>query len=276
MPLCHRDHTPESISLQQRSVAKVQLSLLDCLPSRERGPGCWAGPAPCHPRAAQGCGSSRHLWPHAGDSWLPGPAYASPSEQPPPPPTALWLNILLVYRNSALLTPPRPAAAAGELLEFPAQPDSAQSSCTFLPPLRCGVWNASGRKLGILPSGPVVIPHTLSPVQNLFLIFTPPWARHAHCWSPDACSASRSASRLCVGVGWYGVEVGVLGCFPSIYGRQMESLRHSSIIPPGKGWEHLESSRRALTHPAASLTSYSWLSFPSDKKRAASVGSGRW
>lgn len=92
----------------------------------------------------------------------------------PTSPTALWLNILLVYRNSALLTPPRPAAAAGELLEFPAQPDSAQSSCTFLPPLGCGVWNASGRKLGILPSGPVVIPHTLSPVQNLFLIFIPP------------------------------------------------------------------------------------------------------
>lgn len=33
-----------------------------------------------------------------------------------------------------------------------------------------------------------------------------------------------------------------------------------SIIPLGKRWEHLESSGRALTHPAASLTSYSWLS----------------
>ena len=48
-----------------------------------------------------------------------------------------------------------------------------------------------------------------------------------------------------------------------------------SVIPPGKGQEHLESSGRALTHLAASLTSYSWLSSPSDKERAASVGSGQ-
>lgn len=57
-------------------------------PCWERGPGGRASSS-CHPRAAQGCGSSRHLWPHAGDSWLPGPARACPSKQPPPPPQAL-------------------------------------------------------------------------------------------------------------------------------------------------------------------------------------------
>lgn len=46
MPLCHRDHTPESISLQQRSVAKVQLSLPDSVLGG--GPGCWAGSVPWH------------------------------------------------------------------------------------------------------------------------------------------------------------------------------------------------------------------------------------
>lgn len=274
MPLCHRDHAPESISLQQRSVAKVQLSLLDSL----LGEGPWGlgRVRTLSPTSCSGVWEQRSPVATCGGQLVTGTRSSLSFKTTPTSPTTPPGQTSSAFTETlGLLTPPRLAAAAGEVLEFPAQPDSAQSSSTFLPPLGCGLWNPSGRRLGVFPSGPVVSPRTLTPVPNLFLLFTPPRARHALRWSPDACSASRSASRLCAGGGWYGVEVGVLGCFPSIYGRQMESLRHSSIIPPGKGWEHLESSRRALTHPAASLTSYSWLSSPSDKKRAASVGSGR-
>lgn len=162
----------------------------------------------------------------------------------------------------------------GEVLAFPAQRDSAQSPGTPLPLLGCRVWHPGGRRLGApiaFPSGLVVIPRTPSPAPNLFLFFIPHGQRmlSAGPWLL-AWSAGRSASRLCAGRGWYGVEVGVLGCFLLF----VAGGWNPSVIPLGKGWEHLESSGRAMTHPAASLTSYSWLSSPSDKERTASVGSG--
>lgn len=138
MPLCHRDLTPESISLQQCSVAKVRLRLLGAL----LGEGCWVLGRVCALSPVSCAGLWEQLSPVATCRGT-----AAYQDRPKPllhnsphlPHKPWWLNILFIYRNLGLLTPPRPAAAAGEVLEFPAQPDSAQSSSTFLPPLGCGV-----------------------------------------------------------------------------------------------------------------------------------------
>lgn len=86
-----------------------------------------------------------------------------------------------------------------------------------------------------------------------------------------ALPAGQQAGWVLEGVGM-GLRLGFWGVFLLF----VADGWNPSVIPPGKGREHLESSGRALTHPAASLTSYSWLSSPSDKERAASVGSDQW
>lgn len=229
----------------------AELVGLPAAPCCERGRGCWAGSAPYHPRAGRGCGCSRHLWPHPGESRLPGSAQASPSKHIPPPPP---LHLLAKHpprlpKLQAYSHLPGWLQLPGEVLVFPAQPDSAQSLCTPLSLLGRGVWYPGGRRLGApiaFASGPVVISCIPSPAPNLFLFFIP-HGQGMLSAGPRllACSASRSASRLGAGGGWYGVEVGVLGCFSSICGRRMESLRHS----PGEGtgtsgeqWESIDSS----------------------------------
>lgn len=114
------------------------------------------------PRAAQGVGAALTCGHMQGTAGYQDPLEPVLQNNPHLPRSPSWLNILRLYRNPGLThaSPAGPAAAAGEVLEFPARPDSARSSSTFLPPLECGLWNPSGRKPGVFPSGPVVIPRT--------------------------------------------------------------------------------------------------------------------
>ena len=271
MPLYHGDRAPQSITLRQCFAAEVQLSPWDSLllgRACRLSPTCWLGTR----------GATVALCPWVGDSRLPGPAQTSPStETPPPPPCHLLAkHPLRLPKLRAYSHLPGWLQLPGEVPALPAQPDSAQSPGTPLPLLGCGVWHPGGRRLGApiaFPSGRVVMSRAPSPATNLFLLFIP-HGQGMLSAGPRllACSAGRSASRWCAGRGWYGIKVGVFwGVFPLF----VEGGWNPSIIPQGKGWEHLESSGRAVTHPAASLTSYSWLSSPSDKGRASPVGSGR-
>lgn len=90
----------ESVLLQQRLVLTVQLSLQGSL-LRERPRVLGRGCTYCS-HTGWGGGHSRHLWPHSGNSQVPGPTQAFPSNNTPCLHTTSWLNILRIYQNSRL------------------------------------------------------------------------------------------------------------------------------------------------------------------------------
>lgn len=127
---------------------------------------------------------------------------------------------------SSCLQPP------GEVLVFPAQPDSAQSPGIPVPLLRCRLWFPSGRRLGVptaFPLGPANRLCTLSSAPTLFLLFTyrgkgdpaGPW--------PLARSASRLASSLCAGRCWDGSRLRFWGALLRVVAGGWNSF----VIPPG-------------------------------------------
>lgn len=156
---------------------------------------------PCHPRAAQGGGSSRHLWPHAGTAGYQDPLEPVLQNSPRLPRNPSWLNILPLLPK------------LGAYSRLPGRLQLRERSWSFLPSLtqpkapapfclRGDVgsgtqWDEAG-SLSLWASG-----HPTHPVPSPKFIpaFHPSTVKACS----DSCSASRSAKQV---VYWKGLVWG--------------------------------------------------------------------
>lgn len=156
---------------------------------------------------------------------------------PPPPPHHLLANILRVYGNSGL-THTSPAGCSCQerswcfLLSL-TQPKTPAPLCLCWD-VRSGIPVGGGWEQPLLSSLSWWSSHAPLPQPQVYSCFSSPMGKG---WAPLVPPLRRQVSKQVVCCrGWYGIEVGVLGWFPSVHGRQLESLCHSPQGRDGNIW----------------------------------------